>query len=163
MGYFNRFPLVNYDKALQVNLTRRISMSNDFKTNPAVYYEYEIRDDDTPENLADRLYDDAELCWIILQLNSIVNIYEEWPRTQYELDEYINSKYDDPTGIHHWNAISTGERVCSALHPSYDRVPINNYKHELIENDKKRKIKLLMPDLAPSVAVAHRDQVQRGI
>jgi hypothetical protein len=163
MSYFSRFSLVRHDGQLQINLTRRVAIDERFKTDPSVYYEYNIQETDTPENLADRFYDDPSYCWVILQFNDIINIYEQWPRSQYELESYINAKYDNPYAVHHYEAISTGQVVSVELHPAYDRVPVTNYEYEVALNEEKRPIKLVLPEIVPNIVLAHKEQIQRGI
>lgn len=163
MAYFSRFPLVRHDNNLQVNLTRRVAIDPKFKNNPAVYFEYDVKDSDTPENIADRFYDDVDYSWVVLQFNDIVNVFEEWPKSQYELDQYILGKYDNPYGIHHYVSLSTNEYVSPEVHPSYDRIPVTNYEYEVELNDAKRKIKLVLPELANEVVIAHKEQIERGL
>lgn len=163
MSYFNRFTLVRHDGQLQVNLTRRVTIDEQFKTNPSVYYEYEVQESDTPENLSDRFYDDPEYAWVILQFNDIINVFEQWPRSQYELESYINGKYDNPFEVHHYKSVSTNEVVSYDLHPSYDRMPVTNYEYEVGINDEKRSIKLILPELVSEVVLSHKDKIQRGV
>lgn len=163
MSYFSRFPLVNHDNNLQVNLTRRVAIDERYKDDASVFFVYNVQDGDTPENIADRFYDDVSYCWIVLQFNDIVNVFEEWPRSQQELDDYISDKYDNPYAIHHYVSISTNEIVSPELHPSYDRLPVTNYEYEVDLNDAKREIRLVLPELANEVVLAHREQVERGL
>lgn len=163
MSYFSTFSLVRYNKELQINLTRRVSIDESFKNDPAVYYMYDIQDTDTPENVSDRFYDDPQLSWVVLQFNDIINVFEEWPRSQYELEQYINSKYDDPYAIHHYEHMATGEYACASLTPSYDRLPITNYEYELQLNNDKRSIKLLLPELVGDLVYRHKELMKQGV
>jgi hypothetical protein len=161
MSYFNRFPLVDYDGVLQVNLTIRTSIVESMKSDPANYIDYTIQDGETPEQIADRLYDDVELSWIILNMNDIVNMFEEWPMSYSGLESYINEKYIDPTDIHHYESISTGY-IVNVSWPSYDRIPITNEEYEISINDEKRYIKLLLPELVGTVIDRH-NQLMREV
>lgn len=163
MSYFSRFPLVRYQGNLLVNLTRRTGIPDSIKNDPAYYYEYTVDDSDTPEIVADKLYDDANLAWVILQFNDIVNVFEEWPMSQYALDQYINNKYVNPHSIHHYLSLTTGARVFPDTHPSYDRKPVTCYEHEVNINDDKRKIKLVLPNLVGTIVKRHKEIIQKGI
>jgi hypothetical protein len=163
MSYFNHFPLVKYGTSNQVNLTRRTAINEEFKTNPAYYYEHNVIEGDTPENLADRFYDDADLAWVILQFNDIVNVFEQWPKSQYELDEYIKDKYDDPNGIHHYISLISGSIVDPVLHPTHDRMPVTNYEYETDINDDKRTIKLVLPEFIGTIVMRHKELIIKGL
>jgi len=163
MSYFNHFPLVNYGGTLQVNLTRRVAIGDVFKTSPEYFYEYSVKEGDTPESLADQFYDDAELAWIVLDMNGIINVFEEWPKSQYELDEYVKDKYEDPQGIHHYVSLVSGMQVWPGVHPSYDMMPVTNYEYETQLNDDKRTIKLLLPDYVMTVVSRHREMMIKGL
>jgi hypothetical protein len=146
MAYFSNFPLVNYQNTLQVNLTRRVDIASMFKQNEKYYLEYSVRDGETPEMIADRFYDDAQLHWIILLMNDILNPFYDWPMSQLALESYINEKYDNPNGINHYISVSTGNRVDPQLNPVYDTRPVTNYEYETDLNDEKRNVKLLLPE-----------------
>lgn len=156
MAYFSRFPLVNYGGLLQVNLTRRVDFLDEFRNNPGAYIEYTIEEGMTPELLADRFYDDVNQAWVILAFNQIVNVFEEWPKGQKELESYIEEAYEDPNGIHHWKSLSSGVIVCPVVHPEYDRVPVTNFEYEVELNEKKREIKLLLPEFIGTVNDLHK-------
>lgn len=162
MGYFSAFPLVRYDNTYQVNLSRRVGVIESFKTNPSFYYEYSLNDADTPESVADRIYDDPELAWVILQFNNIINIFDEWPKPQYEFDSYVKEKYEDPYGIHHYADLD-GNEVDFAVTPSWNRMPVTNYEYETMVNDGKRSIKLVLPELVNTIVSRHKELIQEGV
>lgn len=98
-NYFSKFPKIfysldNYKSSDYVtNITRRFSLENKLKENTSLYYTYDIRDGDTPEIIASKLYDSPERHWIVLMMNDIVDPQTEWPLDYYTLHQYIDAKY----------------------------------------------------------------------
>lgn len=99
--YFNYFPKVPYflndeDTSLEVatNLTTKFKFDNTFKENSVVYYDYIVRDGETPEIIADKIYGSPEKHWIILLLNDIVHPQIDWPIEQNSLIKLIDNKYE---------------------------------------------------------------------
>lgn len=155
--YFSAFPLVRYNDELHVNLTRRVGISGQFKNDPTYFIEYSIQDSDTPEVIADKIYDDSTLAWIVLSMNDIINVFEEWPLTQPSLESYIKQKYTNPNSIKHYVSASNGMIVDPTANPSWDNVPVTFYEYELEQNESKRNIKLLMPDFVGDVVAKHKE------
>ena len=99
MAYFTKFPLLAYDikKNNELNavtdLFVRYRMRDQIKNERTLYYNYDIKDSDTPETLAHQLYENPNLYWIILKLNDIVNVNEDWPKTQRQFNKFVDSKY----------------------------------------------------------------------
>lgn len=98
--FFNYFPKVPYfhdrDQTsvdIVTNLTFKFKFNETFKENSTVYYDYIIPEGETPEILADKIYNSSERHWIILLLNNMVNPSFDWPMNTYSLNKYINSKY----------------------------------------------------------------------
>jgi len=79
--FFNKFPAVRYDmenkrysyqnNQIVTNVLFRIGIIKEVLTNIASYYEYTVRDDEKPEILADKFYNDPEGHWVILYANNI--------------------------------------------------------------------------------------------
>jgi len=199
--YFNFFPKTFYApndemESLDVltNITTRFSFEQKFKDNSSVYYKYDIRDGDTPEILASKLYDSSEKHWVILLMNDIVDPLYDWPLSQSNIIKFIDSKYSSSanvgqTGldwasshIHSYYKIetqtvtSTGYQeitkyeidsnaysVLSSSSTSYTLKDGNQitidvskesktyYEYEIDENESKRTIKVLKPELVPAV------------
>lgn len=163
MGYFSSFPLVRLrDGSLGMNVTARNKILSAYKNNAKVYYEHSVTDGETPEIIADKFYDDAELAWVILIFNDIHNVYKDWPQDNFTLENYIYDKYENPYGIHHYVSASTGN-VVSFDHVSYDRVPVTNYDFEVDLNDSKRKIKLILPEYVGQVVSQHKELMTRNV
>lgn len=106
--YFQRFPRTYYtlddlnSVQLVTNIMVRVIFSDEIKNNLSVYDEYDIRDGETPEILADIFYDNPELHWIILHTNEILDPRFEWPLSQHNFNSYIQSKYTNVNGVHHY-------------------------------------------------------------
>jgi hypothetical protein len=106
--YFERFPKTLYslddrDTVQAVtNITLRVVLSDEIKNNLSAYDEYDIREGETPEILADIMYNNPQLHWIILHVNDILDPRFDWPLSQQTLYDYTATKYTDINGIHHY-------------------------------------------------------------
>jgi hypothetical protein len=99
-NYFYNFPTTYYintddntDLDVVTDITKRIGFEQEFKKNSAAYFKIVVTDDDTPEILAHKFYDDVEKHWIILMMNDIVDPQFDWPMKQPDLYKFIESKY----------------------------------------------------------------------
>lgn len=100
MSYFKHFNKVTYNledstysAQLAVNILQRSAFLKEVAENVAVSYEYYIKDSDTPEIIAHKLYGSAERHWIVLLYNKIINPYYEFPMNVNKLEKFIENKY----------------------------------------------------------------------
>lgn len=97
--YFKNFPKVDYalEKVNQyefvTSVVSRFGIEDQLKENTSVFYTYEVRDGDTPEILASKIYGNSERHWIILMMNDIVDPQYDWPLTYQRFNEYVDKKY----------------------------------------------------------------------
>ena len=84
--YFDSFPVIPYDSKGDLhckdvtNLLRRVSMRAKLKSNTLLYDTYDVKEGETPEMIAHKLYGDPELHWVILLINDITdNIVKQLP------------------------------------------------------------------------------------
>ena len=114
-----------------------------------------------PEHIAFKLYDDAELHWIILIVNDITNIYSDWPMSTPNFNRFITEKYDDIDAVHHYEINATSGDTTKTINIGTDNsdypsaTSITNYEYEEAEQEKKRKIKLLDPIYVTQVVEEH--------
>ena len=106
--YFKSFPYTFYslDNATTVqvvtNITNRITLSEETKNNLSLYDEYDIKDGETPELVADKFYSNPELHWLILHYNDILDPRFDWPLDTNNLNRYLTGKYNDVNAVHHY-------------------------------------------------------------
>ena len=162
MSYFKPFPLVLYptpgsatELEWQVNLTRRSGVPDRYKNDTRYYYTHSIRDHETPEILADKLYNNVNYAWVILQFNDIVDVYKEWPLSQNELLSFVNARYEDPYKIRHYVSVENPDLIVEEDHPRYDRMPVTYMDYEEQLNDKKRIIKLPQQEIVNLIVKSH--------
>lgn len=55
--------------------------------------QYTIREGDTPESIAKRVYDKQYYSWIILLVNGMKSVYTDWPLSSVAFDSMIKNKY----------------------------------------------------------------------
>ena len=107
--YFDKnFPVIEYDSVGNgefkdvKNLLRRVALNTKVKSNAYIYDTYDVKEGETPESIADSLYDDAELHWVIMLVNDITDRYHQWPMRYSQFLQYVNDKYDDVNAVHHY-------------------------------------------------------------
>ena len=181
-NYFSQLPDFEYvnrtedgkrisDYTKVKNLFKRGKLREDIFQDATVFTKYQIEGDDRPDNVAEKIYGDSSLDWIILISNNIINIQEEWPLPQAGFDAYLLEKYGDYdtlyNGVHHYESnevknsqdvviFPKGIRVGAAQSVSYydqwssQQVtvnpiskPITNYEYEDNLNTNKRGIFIL--------------------
>ena len=71
----------------------RTAFIRDALDKKTAYTEYVIRDGDTPDILANKIYGDSEAHWIILYANEILDPQFDWPMTTNVFNKYIADKY----------------------------------------------------------------------
>ena len=154
--YFDSFPVIFYDSTGNLifkdvtNLLRRVGLRTKVRTNSLLYDTYDVKEGETPEMIAHKLYGDTELHWIILLINEVTDRYHQWPMTTPQFLDFINDKYDNPDGIHHYETTQTSgdTKVKIEVFNEVDEnaytglTPITNREYEENEQDKRRKIKL---------------------
>ena len=47
------------------------------------------------DNVADKVYGDSNLDWVVLLANNIINVQSEWPLSQADFHAYVTGKYDE--------------------------------------------------------------------
>ena len=92
------------DYYITKNLFRRGKIREDFFQNAVAFEKFLIVGDNRPDNVAEEIYGDPELDWVVLISNNILNVRDEWPMSQYDFQRYLNNKYDPEqlTQIHHY-------------------------------------------------------------
>ena len=179
MAYFNKIPNLLYLKYtknpfdgqwIQIkNIFSRIKVIDGVKGNITTFDDYIIEDGDRPDTISMDLYQDPNYDWTILLLNNIVNFYKDWPKSKMSLDNYVNFTYEDPEAVHHYESLEqshNGQIILKGgvtvpeeyqfitpegvtLPKSQSRISVSNYTYEIDQNEKKREIILLKPDLIP--------------
>lgn len=98
MKYFDSLPSIvetdpqgNYIAAK--NLMVRVSIVQKLINDPAIYYQYDIQDGDTPEIIASKYYNDPYRFWLVLLPNEILDPQWQWPLKYEIFEQYINDKY----------------------------------------------------------------------
>ena len=111
--YFAAFPTIYYDSKgdknfkVVTNLLRRVAVRTKVKSNSALFDTYEVKEGETPESIAHKLYGDTEYHWIVMLMNNITDRYHEWPLTTPQFLSFVNEKYSDPNGTHHYEISQT--------------------------------------------------------
>jgi len=148
---------------------RMMKVREDIFADETLYYEYEVKDGERPDQISYETYGDEQYYWVILQINSITDYYSQWPLSQYELEKYVVRKYGSHQKageVHHYETVETFDQEGNLVlpgnlvvpenykleYPSYPGsgvlitsypLPVVNYEYERRINDQKTTISLL--------------------
>ena len=109
--YFTHFPVIPYDSVgdfnfkVVTNLLKRVAVRTKIKTNTLFFDTYDVKEGERPEDIADKLYGDPELHWVVLLVNDITDRYHQWPMSGPQFRQYLNDKYTNPDGTHHFEIV----------------------------------------------------------
>ena len=170
--YVSRLPDARISDYIPVkNLFKKGKLREDIIEQTAVFTKYKIKGDDRPDNVAQELYGDPDLDWVILASNNILNVYDEWPMTQRNFENYLLEKYgtyEQMNAVHHYETTevknkqgavitAAGLQVDSdfsvtyydALEEGYNTkypvTSVTNYDFEQKIQDDRRNIFILKP------------------
>ena len=173
--YFSEFPTIPYDaegngKFKDVkNLLRRVGVRAKVKTNTMLYDTYDVKNGETPESIAFKLYDDAELHWVIMLINDITDRFHDWPLSEAQFLQFINDKYDNVNAVHHYEISQQSGDTKKKINIGTDNTDypaataITNYEHEQEVQDNKRKIRLLDPSYIGQFVEEYKSLIKESI
>jgi hypothetical protein len=99
MAYFSRFQQFRYSfdgnvtSKVAVDILKRVGFKAKVKDNSELFADYYINDGETPDIVADRVYGNSELHWVVLLFNDIVNPDYDWALASPKLESFIKKKY----------------------------------------------------------------------
>ena len=173
MSYFRELPNINYisflkdksrndERILVKNIFKRAKLRTDVDQAITAFEFYEITENMRPDVVAQNIYGDPELDWVILITNNITNIRDQWPLSNNDLHEYMVEKYGVTglTNVHHYETtelkddndrilIEAGLQVdgnftFKVKDKTYTPVQqVTNQQYEMDRNEEKRRIKIL--------------------
>jgi len=157
--YFTYFPKMYYDAVqdgttspkLVTDLLRRVKVRDGLKNQTAIFNKYQVVAGETPEIVSYKLYDSVDYYWTILLMNNIKDRFYEWPLSEQQFEAYVNGKYTNPQGVHHYE-ITQSSGPTSSLDNSHvievnsttsSAQAVSNYTYERRLQDNKSLIKVL--------------------
>ena len=173
--YFKHVPDIRYKNPLTSspnndnyvtikNLFLRAKLRNDVFSDVTFLRSYTIKEGMRPDNVAEEIYGNSQLDWIILVTANIINVREEWPMSSNVLYQYCEDKYGlaiNDTRHHETEEVRNAEgkliipsgQIVDAdytipnplvfnttINPV---VPISNFLAETRVNEAKRNIKIM--------------------
>ena len=191
MAYFREFSNINYvsllpnrnkneERVLVKNIFRRAKLRSDIKFGITMFERYQVEDNMRPEAIASKIYEDPELDWVILLVNNITNVRDQWPLSNNDLYNYMLDKYGQTglTDVHHYETVELKDsdgrimlqgglvvddefkfrysvRKSNGDLTDPDNINpvqvITNLTYEQRKNDKKRQIRILKPTYVSAV------------
>ena len=173
------------------NLWRRAEIIDEYKTSLTMFDEYIVQNGERPEDIALHLYKNPFYNWTILIINDIVNYHDQWPRTQKQLEEYVNEKYIPTDTEPNRGPLSTKYHITTELRDSANNIivpagkvvpsnfsvsyfngsvlvsanpvqSITNYQYEEELNSKKEKIQIVRPNFIEDFVAKYYYIIARG-
>lgn len=102
--YFKDFPDLFYDfkygntnetkVSIVKDITRNIRFRKEIFSNVTLYDEYDIKDGETPEIIAEKVYGNPNYHWIIMLANEKYDRVSDFPLDAYALDSHVQEKYN---------------------------------------------------------------------
>ena len=122
----NKAGIVSY--VSQKDYFHLLKVRDDVYREDTLYVEYVVKDGERPDQISYEKYGDNQFYWIILQINEIVDYYNQWPLSYRELEEYCDKKYGGSVGIeqvHHYETVETYDDDGNLILPGGLTVPEN--------------------------------------
>jgi hypothetical protein len=175
MSYFRELPNLEYQSpfvtrissqqyVLVKNLFRRVKLRDDLQNVFTIFDQYQIKDGERPDTVAEKLYGKIDLDWVVLLSAGIIHVRDQWPLSSYQLYNYAENKYgNDLNSIHHYETtevldsqgrlilpagktVSSNFKIPNPLNIAQKISPIvgiTNYEYETKKNEAKRGIYVL--------------------
>ena len=162
-SFFSQFPKIDYNLSgvngntnNVTDIFRRVKIRSKIADNVSLLDKYDVSEGEKPEDVAYKIYGDADYFWVVTLVNNIVNRYYDWPLPEFVFQQYLKDKYSNPDAIHHYEVTQqsgkqAGEGPADYSHklevnsdyPGAQSVSNREYENRL--QDQKRQINILLP------------------
>lgn len=176
--YFNQFPKLTYDIRgdqdfkLVPDIFRRVKVRGNVANNINLLDAYDLEDGEKPEDVAFKLYNDAEYHWVVLLVNNIKNRYHDWPLSNQAFEKWVFEKYENPQAIKHYEVVQSSGPQKGNGPEDTDHILIVNegtpgaqsisyYEYELRLQNQKRQIRVLDPAYLSTFVSEFRKLIRR--
>lgn len=151
-SFFDKFPVIRYNisgvkySSFQTvrNILFRTTIIREALSNSSSYVKYIIRDGDTPEILAAKVYDDPQAHWIIMYANDIIDAQYDWPMNTDVFKKYMVDKYramaeeDRGTPLEDYEVIAwTQDTTNDASYHHYEKVIKNDNRDAQVTTETR--------------------------
>jgi len=155
MSYFNNFSTMLYDPAgdgsakLCTNIMSRVRVRANMKKEIVMLDKYDVKENETPEIVADRHHGSPYYHWVVMILNDISDVNHDWVKSTRQMQKYLLSKYTETelTETHHYEIPQTSGDTTVMIEVENTTYPsatiVTNYEYEVALNEEKRSIDLL--------------------
>ena len=180
MGYFRELPNISAvsllpgrtrsDERVTVkNIFKRAKLRTDVDSAITAFDFRVIKENERPDTIANIVYGDPELDYIILITNNIIDVRSQWPLSNRDLYNYMLDKYGSDAAlqeVHHYETIEVRDdnnrtvlegglivdedftfeytsldgKLIQVTNPTG---PVTNFTYETLQNDAKRVIRIL--------------------
>jgi hypothetical protein len=162
--YFQNFGQIFYE--FIINGKSEIRSVRDITTNVrfrkqllsqiTMYDEYDIKEGETPDIIAAKIYGSSEYHWVVMLANEKFNYVEDFPKDNYAFELFVNEKYGDELyQTHHF--VDDKGFIVNSNHPG--AYPVSNYEYETRVNENKRRIKLISPAMLSTILANFKDLI----
>ena len=197
--YFTNFPRVEYyppvprstgsgnalrskEEFIATDISKRLLIKQLPGDPNLIYYDYQVKDGERPDIIAEKLYGDSRVDWIILMFNQIVDPYFQWVLSIRDFEQYIRQKYGSiavaqatvnryeklihasSTYLNDFGeSVNIPARYVTVDKSTYDalgatsRREVDAYTHEDNLNEARRTIKLLDEEFIGELMSTYRD------
>ena len=131
MGYFRELPNILYQSPLLdknssrdyiviKNIFRRAKLLDYLTGSATALNQYTIGDGERPDTIAESLYGDSRLDYVIVLIAGITNIHHEWPLQDYQVYDYALQKYGSESEMlstHHYETFEIRDNLDRQILP----------------------------------------------
>ena len=155
MSYFSQFRTILYDPAgdgsakLCTNIMSRVRVRANMKKEIVMLDTYAVKENETPEIVADKHHGSVYYHWVVMLLNDIADVNHDWVKSTRQLQKYLLTKYTETqlNETHHYEISQTSGDTTTKIEVENTTYPsatvITNYEYEVALNEEKRSIDLL--------------------
>lgn len=180
MRQFASHPIVEYEingkTILITNFFIHFTLREILKNNSNFLMSYDLTADERPDVVAEKVYGDGDLAWLVMMVNDITDPTEEWVKNTTNFQNFLTSKYENIASdmyatsytlngdgkVADYDAVSILQNGKSPFGTTLskkevDATDITKYTdisvayNEQMQNENKRTIKLIKKEFVESV------------
>jgi len=94
MSIFNYYPKIIYNNLYATNIVVEAEVVQQYLKDYNKFYSYILKDNERADIVANKVYGDSTLDWIIYLCNNVIDPYKDWIMNDKDFVAYIENKYN---------------------------------------------------------------------